>query len=122
MIRYKTKEEIEIMRHSCRLVGMAQAEIAKVLKPGITTKYLNKIAEEFITDNGGYPTFKNYHGYPYATCISVNDMIVHGFPNDNELKDGDIVSVDIGIFKNGFHGDSAYTFAIGEISNEIKQL
>ena len=122
MIHYKTKEEIEIMRHSCRLVGMAQAEIAKILKPGINTLYLNKVAEDFIMDNGGYPSFKNYHGYPYATCISVNDMVVHGFPNDNELKEGDIVSVDIGIFKNGFHGDSAYTFAIGEVSDEIKQL
>ena len=122
MIRYKTKEEIEIMRHSCLLVGQAQAEIAKILRPGITTMDLNKVAEEFIMDNGGYPTFKNYHGYPYATCISVNDMIVHGFPNKKELQEGDVISVDIGIQKNGFHGDSAYTFALGEVSEDIKQL
>lgn len=122
MVRYKTKEEIEIMRQSCQLVGKTQAEIAKILRPGINTLFLNKIAEEFILDNGGIPTFKNYHGYPFATCISVNDMVVHGFPNNNELRDGDVVSVDIGIFKNGFHGDSAYTFAIGEVSDDIKQL
>lgn len=122
MIRYKTKEEIEIMRHSCLLVGKAQAEIAKILKPGITTMYINGLAEEFIMDQGGYPTFKNYNGYPYATCISVNDMVVHGFPNNNELKEGDVVSVDIGIYKNGFHGDSAYTYALAGIDDEVKQL
>lgn len=123
MIIYKTKEEIEIMRHSCLLVGKTHAELAKILKPGITTMKMNSLAEEFINDNGGIPSFKNYSGsYPFATCISVNDAVVHGFPSDDELKDGDIVSVDIGIFKNGFHGDSAYTYAIGEVSEEIKML
>jgi methionyl aminopeptidase len=122
MIQYKTKEEIEIMRHSCLMVGKAHAEAAKQLKPGMTTMKVNEIVEAFIMDNGGVPSFKNYNGYKYATCISMNDSVVHGFPGDHELKDGDIISLDIGVYKNGFHGDSAYTYAIGEISNEVKQL
>lgn len=123
MIIYKTKEEIEIMRHSCLMVGKTHAELAKILKPGISTLKLNDLAEEFIRDNGGIPSFKNYGGtYPFATCISLNDAVVHGFPTTYELKDGDIVSLDIGVYKNGFHGDSAYTYAIGEVSAEVKQL
>jgi methionyl aminopeptidase len=123
MIIYKTKEEIEIMRHSCLLVGKTHAEVAKILRPGISTLKLNAIAEEFIRDNGGIPSFLNYGGtYPFATCISLNDAVVHGFPSNEELKEGDIVSLDIGVFKNGFHGDSAYTYAIGEISDEVKML
>lgn len=123
MIIYKTKEEIEIMRHSCLMVGKTHAELAKILKPGISTLKLNSLAEEFIRDNGGSPSFKNYGGtYPYATCISLNDAVVHGFPSKYELKDGDIVSLDIGVYKNGFHGDSAYTYAIGEVSAEVKLL
>jgi methionyl aminopeptidase len=122
MTNYKTSDEVEVMRQSCLLVGETHAVLAKLIKPGVTTFQLNSIAEEFIRSNGGIPSFKNYHGYPYATCISVNDAVVHGFPNNNELKDGDLVSVDIGIFKNGFHGDSAYTYAIANVSDEIKQL
>ena len=123
MIIYKTKEEIEIMRHSCLLVGKTHAVLAAILRPGITTMKLNDLAEEFIRDNGGTPSFKNYGGtYPYATCISMNDAVVHGFPNERELIDGDIVSLDIGVYKNGFHGDSAYTYAIGEVSADIKKL
>jgi len=122
MIHYKSKQEIEIMRESCLLVGKAQAEIAKIIKPGVTTMHLNKMVEVFISDNGGIPSFKNYNKYPFATCISVNDAVVHGFPTHAELKNGDIVSIDIGIFKNGFHGDSAYTYALGNISDEIKKL
>ena len=123
MIIYKSKEEIEIMRHSCLLVGQTHAEIVKILKPGINTMQINTLAENFIRDNAGLPSFKNYGGsYPFATCISVNDAVVHGFPSKTELKEGDIVSIDIGIFKNGFHGDSAYTYAIGEVSEEIKML
>lgn len=111
------------MRHSCLMVGKTHAVIAKILKPGITTLELNDLAEEFIRDNGGIPSFKNYGGtYPFATCISLNDAVVHGFPSKAELKDGDIISLDIGVYKNGFHGDSAYTYAIGEISDEIKML
>src|SRR6218665_1843543 len=87
MIHYKTKEEIEIMRHSCLMVGKAHAEIAKILKPGITTMQVNEMVETFIRDNGAVPSFLNYSGYPYATCISMNDVVVHGFPNDHEIKD-----------------------------------
>ncbi len=121
-INYKSKEEVEIMRHSCLLVGKAHAEAAKELKAGMTTMQVNNIVETFILDNGGIPSFKNYNGFPYATCISMNNAVVHGFPADNALKDGDIISLDIGVYKNGFHGDSAYTYAIGEISDEVKQL
>jgi len=122
LINYKTSAEIELMRQSCLLVGEALAEIAKLIKPGITTLQLDKIAEEFIMDNGALPAFKNYNGYPFATCISVNDAVVHGFPTDRPLKEGDILSVDIGTFKNGFHGDSAYTFALKGVGEDIKQL
>lgn len=122
MIQYKSAEEIEIMRHSCLLVGKAHVEAARLLKAGITTMQVNAVVEEFIKDNGGIPSFKNYNGYPYATCISVNEEVVHGFPKDVPLKEGDIISLDIGIFKNGFHGDSAYTYALGEVPAEIKQL
>lgn len=110
------------MRHSNLLVGKAIAEVAKVIKPGVTSLYLNSIAEKFIRDNGGVPSFLNYRGYPFSSCISVNDAVVHGFPDNRELKDGDVISVDIGVFKNGFHGDSAYTFAIGNASPEVLQL
>ena len=110
------------MRHSCLLVGKTHAVIAAELKPGMTSMQVNTLAEEFIRDNGGIPSFKNYNGFKYATCISVNNAVVHGFPSDIPLKEGDIISLDIGIFKHGFHGDSAYTYAIGEISDEVKQL
>lgn len=122
MIQYKTKEEIEIMRHSCLLVGKAHAEVVKVLKEGMTTMQINNIVEAFIHDNGGVPSFKNYNGYPFATCISMNESVVHGFPGDHVLKSGDIISLDIGVYKNGFHGDSAYTYAIGEIPEATKRL
>ena len=122
MIHYKSTEEIAIMRESCLLVGKTLAEVAKFIKPGITSMQLNKIAEEFLGDNKATPSFKNYHGYPYATCISVNDAIVHGFPQDKPLESGDVISIDIGAYKNGFHGDSAYTFALGEVSEEILKL
>lgn len=122
MIQYKTREEIEIMRHSCLLVGKAHAEAAKILRPGITTMAVNNIVETFILDNGGKLSFKNYNGFPYATCISMNSAVVHGFPGEQVLIDGDVISLDIGVFKNGFHGDSAYTYAIGEVGEEIMQL
>ena len=123
MIIYKTKEEIEIMRHSCLLVGEAHAEAAKILKPGVTSMEVNNLVETFIRDNGGIPSFKNYGGtYPFATCISINDAVVHGFPSNEPLREGDVISLDIGVYKNGFHGDSAYTYALGEVSEEVKQL
>ena len=122
MVFYKTAAEIELMRESALLVGKAQAAVAEIICPGISTKELDKRVEEFILDNGGIPSFKNYNGFPFATCISVNDAVVHGFPNDAPLQDGDIVSVDIGVFKNGFHGDSAYTFALGQVPDEVLRL
>ncbi len=122
MIQYKSKEEIELMRISSLLVSNTLAEVAKIIRPGISTFELDKYADEFIKDNGATPSFKGYQNFPFACCISVNDAVVHGFPIKSALNDGDIVSVDVGVFKNGFHGDSAYTFAIGNISDEVKQL
>lgn len=122
MIIYKTKEEIEIMRQTCLLVSQAHATAAALLKPGMTTLEVNSIVHHFIYDHGGIPSFLNYNGFPAATCISMNAEVVHGFPGEHILKSGDIISLDIGIYKNGFHGDSAYTYAIGEISDEVKQL
>ncbi len=122
MVYYKTNEEIELIRKSCLLVSATLAEVAIFLKPGITTLQVDTMAEKFIRDNGGVPSFKNYKGFPFTCCISVNDAIVHGFPNNVPIKEGDIVSVDVGVYMNGYHGDSAYTFAVGEISKETKQL
>jgi methionyl aminopeptidase len=122
MIYYKTEAEIELIRQSALLLGKALAEVTKLLKPGITTGKLDLIAEEFIRDNGATPSFKNFKGYPFASCISVNDAVVHGFPNGRELEDGDIISVDIGVYKNNYHGDSAYTFAIGDVKDDILKL
>ena len=122
MIHYKSKVEIELMRVSCLLVSETLTLLASAIKPGITTLRLDKIASEFIQDNKAIPSFKGYHGFPFATCISVNDAVVHGFPNNRELINGDLVSIDIGVFKNGFHGDHAYTFGVGEISEAVKKL
>ena len=104
MIHYKSAAEIELMRQSALLVGKAHALVAAAIKPGVTTLYLDGLAETFIKDNKATASFKGYNGFPFACCISVNDAVVHGFPSKNELKDGDVVSVDIGVFKNGFHG------------------
>jgi methionyl aminopeptidase len=122
MIYYKTDEQVEIMRQSALLVGKTIAEVAKHIKPGVTTLYLDNIAAEFITKNGATASFKGYQGFPYTCCISVNDAVVHGFPNDYALKDGDIISIDVGVFKNDYHGDSAYTFAVGNVAPETLQL
>ncbi len=122
MIHYRTNEEVELIRQSCQIVNDSIAHAASFLKPGISTMELNDIAEEYIRDHGAVPNFKNYHGFPYACCISVNDAVVHGFPTKTPLKEGDIVSIDCGALKNRYHGDSAYTFALGEITDEIKKL
>lgn len=122
MIYYKTAEETELIRESSLLVSKTLAEIAGLIRPGINTSILDKRAEEFIRDNGGIPAFKGYNGFPYALCISPNDKVVHGFPSKEELKEGDIVSVDCGVIKNNYIGDSAYTFAVGDVSEEIRQL
>jgi methionyl aminopeptidase len=122
MIYYKTKAEIELARESCLLVSRTLTETAKVLKPGITTLFLDKLIGDYIRDHGAVPSFLHYNGYPYNSCISVNDVVVHGFPNKHELKAGDIISIDIGVYKNGFHGDHAYTFAIGDPGAAVSQL
>jgi methionyl aminopeptidase len=121
-INYRSAEEIELIRESSLLVGKTLGEISKIVGPGVKTIELNKLAETFIRDNGGIPAFLNYSGFPYSLCISVNEKVVHGFPSEYELKDGDIISVDCGVVKNKYYGDSAYTFAIGEVSDEVKKL
>jgi len=122
MIYIKTDEEIEVQRISSLLVGMTLAEVAKHIRPGIQTIELDRVAESFIRDHDAVPGFKGYGGFPATLCISVNDEVVHGIPGKTVLKDGDVVSIDCGVLKNGFYGDSAYTFAVGEIKPEVKQL
>ena len=122
MIFYKTGEEIERIKKSSLLVGKTLAEVAKIIKPGVTTLDLDKVAEEFIRDNKAIPGFLGYGGFPNTLCTSVNSAVVHGIPNDKPLEDGDIVSVDCGVLMDDFYGDSAYTFEVGEVSDEIKKL
>ena len=127
MIFLKTEDEIDLLRSANQLVSKTHAELAKVIKPGVTTAQLDKIAEEFIRDHGAIPTFKGFPNpyggpFPASICASVNDEVVHGIPNDVPLKDGDIVSIDCGTLLNGFCGDSCYTFCVGEVADEIKQL
>lgn len=121
-IHYKSQEEIELIRESSLLVSKTLAEVAKVIKPGITTLSLDKLAHEFIQDHGAVPAFLNYGGFPNSLCISPNEQVVHGFPNDYVIKEGDLISVDCGVIKNNYYGDSAYTFAIGEIDEEKQKL
>jgi methionyl aminopeptidase len=127
-IQLKTREEIELIRASSLLVAKTLGELSKLIAPGVATSTLDKVAEEFIRDNGGVPAFLNYRGsgpspYPYTLCVSVNHEVVHGMPSDKKiLKEGEIVSVDCGVLMNGFFGDSAYTFAVGEIPNRVKRL
>ena len=122
MIFLKTQEEIELLRESNRLVGMTLGEVSKHIHPGVSTMELDKIAEDFIRSNGGVPGFLGQGGFPNTLCVSINDEVVHGIPSSRCLKEGDIVSIDCGVVKNGFYGDSAYTFAVGEISDEAKEL
>ena len=122
MIYLKTDEEIELMRESNRLVGMTQGELSKHIKPGITTLQLDKIADEFIRDHGAVPSFLGYGGFPNSICTSVNEHVVHGIPNNTPLREGDIISVDCGTLKNGYNGDSAYTFCVGEVADDVKEL
>ena len=104
------------------MVGQTHAEVAKLIQPGVTTAVLDSRAEEFIMDNGGIPAFKGYNGFPGSLCISINDEVVHGIPGKREIKDGDIVSVDCGVILNAFVGDSAYTYPVGEVSEETLNL
>ncbi|AOM77966.1 type I methionyl aminopeptidase [Pedobacter steynii] len=121
-IYYKSPEEIELIRESSLLVSKTLAEVAKVIGPGITTKKLNDLAETFIKDHGAIPAFLNYNGFPYSLCISPNEQVVHGFPGEYVIQEGDLISVDCGVILNKFFGDSAYTFSIGEIDAEKEKL
>ncbi|MFS0490332.1 type I methionyl aminopeptidase [Leadbetterella byssophila] len=118
----KSREEAEIIKANGDILGRAHAEVAKRIEEGVKTSLLDKIAEEFILDHQAKPSFKNYNGFPFSLCISVNEVVVHGFPNDRELKSGDIISVDCGVYKNGFHADSAYTYLVGEVDAKTKTL
>lgn len=118
----KNKEEKEIIKANGEILGRCHAEVAKAIKAGVKTKDLDKLAEEFILDHKAHPSFKNYNGYKYSLCISVNEVVVHGLPSNRELKDGDIISVDGGVYKNGFHADSAYTYLVGEVDEKTKAM
>ena len=122
MVYLKTPEEIELLRKSNILVGKTLAEVAKAIRIGITTLELDKIAEDFIRSNGALPGFLGYQGFPNTLCISVNEQVVHGIPSDYALKDGDIVSVDCGTIIDGFYGDAAYTFCVGNVDPKVKKL
>jgi methionyl aminopeptidase len=122
MLYLKTDEEVGLLKESNMLVSRTLAEIARYIKPGVTTLYLDGIAETFIRDHHAIPAFKGYGGFPNTLCTSVNDEVVHGIPSDYRLKEGDIISVDCGVILNGWVGDSAFTFAVGEIKEEVKRL
>ena len=122
MVRPKTEEEIELLRENGILVSKTLAEVGKRVAPGVTTLELNRVAETFIRDHGAIPSFLGFEGFPAALCLSVNDVVVHGFPSDYVLKEGDIVSVDCGTLYKGYQGDSAYTFPVGEVDAETRKL
>ena len=122
MILYKTEAEVALMKEAAELVSKCLTEVANVLQAGITTMQLDKLCATFVKDHKAIPSFLNYHGYPHNICASVNDVVVHGFPNNIALQNGDIVSIDLGVILNGWHGDHAYTFSIGEMSEEKMRL
>ena len=122
MITIKSKREQELMIQAGRIVGLVHKKMREVVKPGITTKELDRIAEEVIRENGATPSFKGLYGFPNACCISVNNVLVHGIPNDRQLREGDLVSIDVGACYKGYHGDSGWTYAVGEVSEENKKL
>jgi methionyl aminopeptidase len=122
MVHLKTKEEIELIRKSAQLVSKTLGLMAEMLEPGISTLELDKKAEEFIRDNGGEPGFLGMYDFPNTLCMSPNEQVVHGYPNKEPLKEGDIISIDCGVFMNGFYGDHAYTFAVGEVKPEVRKL
>lgn len=122
MIHIKTKEEVELLRENNILVSMTLAEVAKHIKVGVATKELDAVAEAFIRSHGAVPGFLGYNGFPATLCISVNEQVVHGFPSDYILREGDIISVDCGTIMKGFYGDSAYTFAVGTVAPQVERL
>jgi len=122
MIRLKSPEEVETMRKSAALVAATLDHVGSHVQPGVTTQELDRLALEFIRKNGGTPSFLGYRGYKYTICASINDEVVHGLPSKRMLKDGDIISVDVGVIMDGFHGDAARTFPVGKISPEAEKL
>lgn len=122
MVLLKTEDDLILMREGAQILGKAHAEVAKKIQPGISTAELDKIAEEYILDNGGLPSFKGYNGFKHALCISPNEQVVHGIPSDYTLENGDILSVDCGVFYKGFHTDCAYTYGVGDISTDVQNL
>lgn len=122
MVHYKTDEDIQVIKESAQILGKAHAEVAKRIKPGVKTNDLDRIAEEYIRDNNGVPSFKNYNTFPASLCISVGDVVVHGIPGGYELKEGDIVSIDCGVQFKGFHSDSAYTYPLQGATPEVLDL
>jgi len=123
MIHLKTEEEIQIIKESAQILGKTHGEVAKLVKPGVKTSVLDNVAEEFIRDHGGIPSFKNYNGsFPASLCISVNEVVVHGFPGNYELRDKDVVSIDCGVCYKGFHSDSAYTYPLEGVDEKTLQL
>jgi len=121
-LHLKAEAEVELIKKGAQILGKAHAEVARLISPGTTTASLDKRAEEFIRDFGGTPSFKGYNGFPASLCISVNEKVVHGIPNQYALRDGDIVSIDCGVFWNGFHSDSAYTYAVGTVTARTQKL
>ena len=122
MISIKTQRELEVMREACKITAAARALAGKMVRPGVTTGQIDKAVHDFIVSQGAKPSFLHYQGFPASACISVNEVIIHGIPGNRELKEGDIVSVDVGAFYKGFHGDCAATFACGRISDEAQRL
>jgi len=121
-IQFKTEEEIDLMRAAGQLLARVHGEVATLVREGVTTRQLDRRAEEFIRDNGATPSFKGYNNFPYSLCLSPNSVVVHGFATDEPLKGGDILSVDAGVYLNGYHADSAYTYPIGEVAPEVHLL
>jgi methionyl aminopeptidase len=122
VIQYKTEEEIDLMREAAKLLAQAHGEVAKLIREGVTTRELDRRAEEFIRDHGAVPSFKGYNNFPFSLCLSPNSVVVHGFATDEPLQNGDILSVDCGVYFKGYHADSAYTYPIGEVTPEVQQL
>jgi methionyl aminopeptidase len=122
MVHLKTEEELILIRESAQILGKAHGEIARLIKPGIKTSSLDQVAEEFIRDHGAIPSFKNYNGFPASLCISVNEVVVHGFPGNYEIRESDIISIDCGVYHKGYHSDSAYTYPLEKVNNETLLL
>ncbi len=122
MVNLKSEEELAIIRESSLLLGKAHGEVAKQIRPGVKTAALDELAEEYIRDHGGIPSFKNYRGFPASLCISVNDVVVHGFPGSYEVKEGDVISIDCGVQLKGYHSDSAYTYPLEGVTEETRLL